>query len=167
MKQKSQWVHLFIYWNSTIDDSKGYWKKLSKSPFIFHWSIYVEKFVWNLDLSLNIRLLKVHQKRSACRWERRFGIQYLKTSRCYQNYQTIGKREHWSSLIFIDPYWSSFNIDPYWSASKNLQSICHKFLKSIKAEFAITTAQKWSFPVRVFSIYVTKFSGNCEFGHIY
>ena len=31
----------------------------------------------------------------------------------------------------------------------------------------IDTAQKWSFPLRISSLNVTKSPGNCEFGHIY
>ena len=29
------------------------------------------------------------------------------------------------------------------------------------------TAQKWSFPLRIPPVNVTKFTGNCGFGHIY
>ena len=30
-----------------------------------------------------------------------------------------------------------------------------------------TLHKKWSFPLRVSSVNVAKFAGNCEFGHIY
>ena len=42
-------------------------------------------------------------------------------------------------------------------------SVSRKYASSL----IFTLHKKWSFPLRIFSVNVTKSEGNCEFGHIY
>ena len=47
----------------------------------------------------------------------------------------------------------------------------HSMLASVKVKFMhveeLTLHKKWSFPLKISSVNVTKFAGNCSFGQIY
>ena len=43
---------------------------------------------------------------------------------------------------------------------------CQSMIKPIISSIAPTLHKKWSFPLRISSVNVTKSAGNCGFGHI-
>ena len=66
----------------------------------------------------------------------------------------------------------AWNFDQFYSDCKikwNWVTSIFSKAKKIQKKGALATSlhKKWSFPLRISSVNVTKFAGNCEFGHIY
>ena len=72
----------------------------------------------------------------------------------------------WNPNHFLNLYfWSAVKLDVYFNF---IQVKCHEMncIWVLHQNIVIKLHKKWSFPLRISSVNVTKSSGNCGFGHI-
>ena len=72
------------------------------------------------------------------------------------------------NFIFCTVFWTFFIIKPFLFIPPScLLDFRKNWETSFIRDTRVTLYKKWSFPLRIFSVNVTKSAGNCGFGHIY
>ena len=62
---------------------------------------------------------------------------------------------------------SNMKASHYIKKCKKYLNSCESWIRFLRPNIVVSLHKKWSFPLRISSINVTKSTGNCEFGQIY